>query len=162
MGVIYLSKADNRLVSHCACSDALAAYPGQADCPWCGCGWLFTCMACRKAFSFARGVEIDGTWEGLAQKDLRRWSGAEPDEDEVRQWVEVMQRMLADVEVGGTYVCLDGTVISSDRSSVAFEGWHSRHAFDFVPHLEALNDVRVRDQVLGSRAYWRRTALRRG
>jgi hypothetical protein len=162
MAIVYLTKADDRLVSHCACADVLVAHPSQAACPWCGCGWLFTCITCRKAFTFARGVEIDATWEGLAQRDLRTWSsGEEPDDDDVRHWVETMRGMLAQVEVGRTYVCLDGTVIPIDASRVAFEGWHSRHAFDFVPQVRALTDVRVREGVLGSRAYWRRTALRR-
>jgi hypothetical protein len=118
-------------------------------------------MSCRKAFTFARGVEIDATWEGLAHRDLRRRTREEPDDDDVRHWLETMQGMFADVEVGGTYVCLDGRVISVGASRVAFDGWHSRHAFDFVPQVRALTDVRVRKDVLSSRAYWRRTALRR-
>ena len=161
MAIVYLTKADDRLVSHCACADVLVTYPSQAACPWCGCGWLFSCMSCRKAFTFARGVEIDATWEALGHRDLTRWSGEEPDDDEMRYWVETMRGMLAAVEVGGTYVCLDGTVIPIETSRVAFEGWHSRHAFDFVPHLRALTDVRVREEVLSSRSYWHRTALRR-
>ena len=161
MAIVYLTKADDRLVSHCTCADVLVTYPGQADCPWCGCGWLCSCMSCRRAFTFARGLEIDATWDDLAHQDLRRRSGREPDADHVRHWIETMQSMLADVEVGGRYVCLDGKVIPIDAARVAFEGWHSRHAFDFVPQVKALTDVRVRENVLSSRAYWRRTALRR-
>src|SRR5262249_18861030 len=52
---VYLRKANNDLVSHCACAqaDALVTAPSQMDCPWCGCGWLFICSRCRKAFTFA-------------------------------------------------------------------------------------------------------------
>jgi hypothetical protein len=105
MAIVYLTKADDRLVSHCACADVLVAYPSQAACPWCGCGWLFSCMSCGKSFSFARGVEVDATWEGLADRDLTRYSGEEPTKTRCatgwRRW-----GMLAGVEVGGTYVCL--------------------------------------------------------
>ena len=54
---VYLVKANNDLISHCACSNAVIGAPAQMDCPWCGCGWLFVCSKCRKAFSFARAEE---------------------------------------------------------------------------------------------------------
>src|SRR6266566_1407987 len=57
--MIYLRKANDNLVSHCKCDEAYISAPSQMDCPWCGCGWLFTCSHCRKAFTFAEAVEGD-------------------------------------------------------------------------------------------------------
>ena len=54
--VKYIAKANNDVLSHCQCADTLAAGPAQLDCPWCGCGWLFSCIKCRKAFTFGRVV----------------------------------------------------------------------------------------------------------
>jgi len=67
---LYLAKANNNLISHCACPDALVTFPPQIDCPWCGCGWLFTCIECRKAFVFERAIESDSPWHELARRDL--------------------------------------------------------------------------------------------
>ena len=39
---IYLEKDNDQLVSFCSCEPAYITYPPQLDCPWCGCGWLFT------------------------------------------------------------------------------------------------------------------------
>lgn len=44
---IYLIKDNDDLCSHCACETAYITFPPQMDCPWCGCGWLFSCTACR-------------------------------------------------------------------------------------------------------------------
>jgi hypothetical protein len=48
---LYLRKANDDFVSHCKCpkADSLISSPGQMDCPWCGCGWLFICSRCNKA-----------------------------------------------------------------------------------------------------------------
>ena len=80
MSIIYLVKANDDLVSHCQCEQGIIAEPGQVGCPWCGCGWLFSCIKCRKAFTFATAVEIDKTWEELAREDLYSYFKQEPDE----------------------------------------------------------------------------------
>jgi hypothetical protein len=69
--LIYLQKDNDDLVSHCRCREAFISYPPQMDCPWCGCGWLFSCIKCRKAFTFARAVEVNDSWEELACRDIR-------------------------------------------------------------------------------------------
>ena len=46
--IVYLKKASNELISHCGCEESRISYPAQMDCPWCGCGWLFSCITCRK------------------------------------------------------------------------------------------------------------------
>ena len=108
MSIIYLVKDNDDLVSHCDCEVAHITFPPQMGCPWCGCGWLFTCIECRKAFTFARGVELDTSWQGLAIRDLtNRWH-EQPEAEEIEQWIAAMQELLADVQVGNRYVCLDG------------------------------------------------------
>ena len=78
---LYLRKANNDLVSHCRCAkeDALISSPCQMDCPWCGCGWLFTCSRCRKAFTFAEGVEVHESWEETANRTIRNLYRREPE-----------------------------------------------------------------------------------
>src|SRR4051794_39312237 len=96
------------------------------DCPWCGCGWLFACVNCRKAFTFAEGVLVPEPWEETALRDLRGWK-TQPSDEDVAGWVDAMKELLADVRVGERYVCLDGLINPADATSVRFEGWHSRH-----------------------------------
>jgi hypothetical protein len=156
---IYLVKANNDLVSHCKCNDTPITFPPQMDCPWCGCGWLFTCIACRKAFTFACGVLVNEPWEETARRDMRNGWKREPSEGDVRQWVGAMQELLADVKLGGQYVCLDGLIIPTDAPGIRFEGWHSRHDLEFVPQVAALGERTVIDNLLANREYWLSTAI---
>jgi len=66
----YLAKASDRLVSLCRCApdEALISSPAQSDCPWCGCGWLFICSQCLKVFTFARVIEVPGSWQRTASE----------------------------------------------------------------------------------------------
>src|SRR5216684_6234859 len=144
---VYLVKDSNELVSHCNCQDAMITFPPQADCPWCGCGWLFTCIGCRKAFTFARGVVVNESWEATARRDLVNGRGREPEPEEVSRWVEAMQALLAEVEDGDQYVCLDGLIIPTETDRVTFEGWHARHDLDFVPQAAALTDPSIETDI---------------
>jgi hypothetical protein len=45
------------------------------SCPWDGSGWQFSCVLCRKAFTFAVGVELAGnTLDMICALDRFRWS----------------------------------------------------------------------------------------
>ena len=158
---IYLVKANDALVSHCKCREAMITYPPQGGCPWCGCGWLFTCIACRKAFTFARGILVDETWEATARRDLINQSGQEPLQEDIDDWVASMKALLEEVEVDQEYVCLDGLIIPTNATSVRFEGWHSRHDFDFVPQVAALKNENVGREFLNNPAYWQANAVNR-
>ena len=151
---IYLAKASNALVSHCRCENALITYPGQLDCPWCGCGWLFSCQLCRKAFTFAKGIETEESWEDLARQDLRARFGREPDDLDIQRWVNAMRSLLADVEPGETYVTFDGSFVAASMSPLSMEGWFARHELEFVPQTAALEDPSVLDDVLTNKEYW--------
>src|SRR5205809_7865690 len=92
---VYLAKDNAELVCHCKCPQALMTFPPQMDCPWCGCGWLFTCIECRKAFTFARGVLVDLTWEELARRDLfNKWQ-TDPSVEDIQSWIGAMRELLS-------------------------------------------------------------------
>ena len=157
--VIYLRKANDDLLSHCDCGDGRITSSPQADCPWCGCGWLFTCIGCRKAFSFAVGVELDMTWEELARADLAGLGLPEISESDVEEWVDDMQGWLADVVPGREYACLDGVLWERDARDVEFEGIYASHRFDRLPHLDVLAGKSAVGDVLGSVEYWQANQL---
>jgi hypothetical protein len=158
---IYLRKANDQLVSHCQCDTAAALItePGQMDCPWCGCGWLFICCWCRRAFTFAEGIELNESWKATGQRAIRGSLGREPQGRELEEWIEFMQILLKDIETGKNYVYLDGYVIPATAEGVSIEGWHSRHELDFVPQVAALSDRAVYDGLLCSESYWRSSKL---
>src|SRR5438045_9747402 len=98
--MIYLRKANSDLIDHCKCGGGYISSPGQMDCPWCGCGWLFTCVDCRKAFTFAEAVEVDFTLEEMARRNRKHWgrAGTEPSAHEISDWVDFMRDFLQDIE----------------------------------------------------------------
>ena len=159
MKITYLKKANDDVISFCTCGDGRITFPGQMDCPWCGCGWLFTCITCRKAFTFAEGVEIEGSWEQIARDDNRNGWKMELSDDDVASWIEGMKEILADVRPGQRYVIIDGSVIRADATNVVFDGWHAHHDFPEVPQVMALTNKSVLDEKLGNRAYWAANAL---
>ena len=156
---VYLEKANDQLVSFCSCDRAYITYPSQMDCPWCGCGWLFACINCRMAFTFARGVEVEQTWEQLARRDLAGLGIGAPSSEDVARWVKMMRALLEDVEVGGQYVWLDGLIIPTDASGVNFRGCYARHRRQFVPQVAALRDSSVVEHILSNDDYWRSNAV---
>jgi hypothetical protein len=145
--MIYLRKANDDLISHCRCTEADISAPGQMDCPWCGCGWLFTCSVCRKAFTLAEAVEVDFTLEEMARRDLQGYdpSNKAPSQERVQEWVDFMELMLRGIEVGHRYVYFDSYVLPTDADGVALEGLHSQHALAVVPQVEALRDRSIVD-----------------
>lgn len=157
---IYLAKANNDLLSHCSCKDTLITHPPQLDCPWCGCGWLFSCIKCRKAFTFAIGVMVEESWEDTARRDIRNggWE-KEPSKKSTKLWITAMKAFLADVEPEQEYLYLDGMMIPRDAKRIRFEGLHSRHDFRIPPQVAAVTDKSVIKKVLYNEAYWSKTAI---
>jgi hypothetical protein len=153
---IYLRKANDDFVSHCQCdpADALISSPGQMDCPWCGCGWLFICSRCRKAFTFAEGTEVPESWQATADRTICALYQRRPEAGEVKEWIDFMKILLKGVEAGQQYVYFDGYVIPTSAAGVTIEGWHAQHDLDFVPQVAALSDPGVSDRLLCSRQYW--------
>ena len=160
---LYLRTANNDFVSHCKCekTDALISSTGQMDCPWCGCGWLFICSRCRKAFTFAKGFEVNESWTDTGDRTVRSLYQREPEAGEVEEWIGFMKILLKGVRPGGQYIYLDGYVIPATAEGITIEGWHSHHDLDFVPQVAALNDPEIRDDLLCSREYWQSNRVER-
>jgi hypothetical protein len=154
MATIYLARANTKLVCYCRCAHSLISSPSQMDCPWCGCGWLFTCITCGKAYAFARGVLVDPTLEELGRTHWQRCYHREPKKQELAEWVQWMRILLKNVESGHEYVYVDGYYIDVDAGPLQFEGWHAEHDLPWVPQVEALADPSVLDRTIGSREYW--------
>jgi hypothetical protein len=149
---IYLVKDSDDLVCHCHCQPApMIAVPHPADCPWCGCGWLFSCIDCRKAFTFARAVVVPWRWDEIAVRDLSQF-GLEPEAvpvDHIKRIAHLMDRVI----LGQRYVHLDGRLVWADADGVRLVGHYASHALDRIPQVAALTDPRWKE-MLSSRAYW--------
>ncbi|MCJ8273007.1 MAG: hypothetical protein MJK04_26865 [Psychrosphaera sp.] len=156
MSIIHLVKANDDLVSHCKCQQGIVGEPGQMDCPWCGCGWLFSCSNCRKAFTFAIAVEIDKTWEELALQDLYSYNKQTPDATSIADWIENMKAMTGHIELGQSYVYLDGAFIPADMQDFKLSGWKTTHKFDTTPQIAALEEPSVIEHILSNPDYWRK------
>jgi hypothetical protein len=150
----WLTKANDEGVSHCTCTGALAALPAQADCPWCGCGWMIACAACERAYTFARVVEIDGTYEALARQDIHRFSGTEPADAEVKAVANWLRETFADKAVGDVVVHLDGEYLRADQP-VDFTGLYAHHRHDVPPQIAALRGGLPVSEDLISSDWWR-------
>ncbi len=159
MKISHLKKANDDVISFCSCGDGRVTFPAQMDCPWCGCGWLFTCINCRKAFTFAEGVETEANWEDLAREDIRRRGNEDPSNNDVASWVQGMKENTKDVRAGVRYVVIDGSVVPADATNIEINGWHTRHNFTKVPQEEARSDKSILDVQLGNREYWTKHAL---
>jgi hypothetical protein len=149
-----LIKANDDLVSFCSCEQGVAGF-GQMDCPWCGCGWLFICNQCHKAFTFAKCIEVEEDIEAVARR--RIWNSLErvPTEDELAEEIEWMEFAMADIEVGREYVYFDGMVVDIESDGIEGEGVYAEHELEFVPQVQALTDPSVREEILENEDYWR-------
>lgn len=160
ISILYLQKANADLVCHCECSIADIAFPAQLDCPWCGCGWLFTCMDCRKTFTFARATYVEDWLNTMARADLISSGIKQPSRNSLKEREASLKMLLDDVVRDQLYVYLDGKIIPADATNIEFKGLHSRHSFKKVPQVEALTDPSILTDVLSNRKYWERTACR--
>jgi|SRR5882672_4319641 len=124
------------------------------DCPWCGYGWFFLCPKCRKAFTFAKAVEVDLTWEELAHKDLDGKWGRQPTAEEIREWIGFMKILLKGLQLGKQHVYIDGWVFPTDLRDITFEEWHSSHQLESPPQVSNRQSGPDLDVTLGSKEYW--------
>lgn len=157
--IIWLKKVSDELVSHCQCGDGRIGFPVQMDCPWCGCGWLFSCVKCRKAFTFAEGVEINASWEEMARLDIANGGWKTESDEEAAAWIEGMKVVLRGVQPGKQYVILDGRVMERTAGKLKFDGWYARHELDGAPQEQALKDPKVVETMLSNQQYWRSREL---
>ncbi len=150
-----LVKANDDLISFCQCDQEAIATSGQADCPWCGCGWLFTCVKCRKAFTFARISETTRSYEEIAQEDIFNQCAEKLalDDEDILEQAEWMRKELKDLSIGTQCVILDGRIIPTETKNIEFDGWFAHHKFESVPHITA-SDKAGLSKILSDIEYW--------
>ena len=137
----------------------LASLPSQMDCPWCGRGWLICCTQCRRAFTYARVVDVETDYETFIRDDRRRgkWGGLGP--SELKDCASWLEDALADIPAGRTVVYLDGMYFDVDSEPGVFEGVYALHEFQHLPHFVALTNPAHLDATLGQPLYWLERAL---
>jgi hypothetical protein len=150
----WFAKANDDVISHCRCEGALAATEGQFDCPWCGCGWLISCIECRKAFTFAKIVDVDSTYEEILTKDAKTRGLKTVTPEDIAHYAATMRDLLAPLELGATIVYLDGRYFQIDETDIEFEGFHARHKLDRLPHALTREDPDYLLRTLGDMQYW--------
>ncbi len=150
---LHLERANTRGICHCTCERALVAAPSQLGCPWCGCGWLFCCMMCGKAFTYAKPVLIDYPLRELVERDLlaRGWKR---DDEWFESETAYLADLMSDIEEGCEYVYLDGVIFPLDTREIEFDGLHSHHRFATLPHADELENPGALDAAIGDAAYW--------
>ena len=160
---LYLVKASDDLVSWCDCEDAPIGLPRQKACPWCGCGWLFNCIHCGKAFTFAKAVLLNRSLERIAKMQvpivdrvmtLKGEMLERPVARTTADWCALMRPLLAGIELGRTYVYFDGLLVPRDAPEVRARGKRRSHDLSFVPQVKALSDPLIDQKLLSSSAYW--------
>jgi hypothetical protein len=149
-----LAKANDDVLSHCKCSTPLASIPMQLDCPWCGCGWLICCTQCRRAFTYARVVEVDTDYQTFIEGDRRRGKLSDFDPEELRDCALWLEDALADIPVGQTVAYLDGMYFELHSELGLFEGLYATHELEHLPHFIALTEPQHLRATLGEPSYW--------
>lgn len=152
---LWLVKDNNELVSHCECKDAMSGWFPQADCPWCGCGWLFSCMSCNKSFTFARVAWIDMSIQVLATRMCWTPNKRGPAQEEVLEALEFMKWAMEDLREGDRVVVLDYELLKVDEEGpIEFDGVFAHHELECVPQVRALKDPSYLERTIGRKQYW--------
>jgi hypothetical protein len=155
----FLFKANDHVLSHCACNDQPAMSTGQLDCPWCGCGWLIACSRCRKSFTFAEVRQTNVPLVELGRREAISRGLAPPASDNLTRWAEAMSETLDVFDVGDQVVYLDGAYWTVDATRIEFDGYFAHHELARLPHAEALSEPNRLSMILGSPAYWHERKL---
>jgi hypothetical protein len=159
-----LAKANNDLISWCGCEELVYATSGQADCPWCGCGWLFTCINCRKAFTFAVVTESELSLPEIFARDRSSFSNKPValDDEEVRSHAEWLEYELKNVHTGTICAILDGKILPVESRDIQFNGWFASHDLETVPQWTHRTSKQAIDRLLGNPNYWTERELSEG
>lgn len=153
--MLYLQKSSDEAISWCRCDpkDALVSVPGhaQADCPWCGCGWLYSCIVCRKAFTYARAVEIDATPKALVAADLKSFGEVLPSASMLAEGISTIERL--DLIEGVEYAILDTQPVAVEPGPVSIRGAYGDHDLTELPQ-RAWRPTMADNHILGMPSYW--------
>jgi predicted ABC-type ATPase len=157
--VKHLIKAYKKGICHCKCKLAFASIESQLSCPWCGCGWLFTCTRCGLAFTYAKVVDLPDDYRAVAGQLLVRRFGQVMDAELIEEASEDLKRRIEGFDVGDRVVYLDGHHLKLSSEPVAIYGRHSEHHFDVSPHWQELRVAGRLKRELSDPRYWQRTKL---
>ncbi|MEG8025347.1 hypothetical protein QP162_14740 [Sphingomonas aurantiaca] len=149
----YLEKANNETLSFCQCERGLASIPGQLDCPWCGCGYLIACTYCRKAFTYARVVEIDLSYVEIVTADRKR-GGYDTATGVVQSQADWLAHVMKDFEIGDLVVYFDGFFLRAEADNLELDGLFATHSLARLPHHDALIEPAALLATLGNVEYW--------
>lgn len=149
----FLIKANDEVLSHCSCVSPLAAGSSQLDCPWCGCGWLICCQDCGKAFTYARVVQTDLSYDQIVRRDFSR-RGYDLTEAQISDIANWLADAMAPFELDEIVVYLDGAYFAVKQRDINFTGFFARHQMDQLPHALALDDPAILLEKLGNKSYW--------
>jgi hypothetical protein len=150
----FLFKANDDVLSFCACENEPAMSSGQMDCPWCGCGWMIACGKCRKSFIFAEIRETGIPLVELGRREVAARGLEGITEEDIAGWAGEMAAELAPFAVGQIVVYLDGSYWPVDATDIAFAGYYAAHNLARLPHAEALEEPERLRAILGDRSYW--------
>ena len=153
-GTLWLARSRNAVCCHCTCKPGLVGVPGQLDCPWCGCGWLFFCITCRKGFTFARPVRVKQTPEELAEADFRGMFKRAPSKKELRQWTTALGAFFGKLDEDEEYCYLDGVLVPISQEQVTVKGLFATHALKRLPQVMALKRPAILGTTLEDVDYW--------
>jgi len=164
---LVLERANRDLVCFCECASPILVPGGQFGCPQCGCGWLWTCHACRKAVAFGRAVESSRPFADIARESVAAFlepmaiSFAPPVES-VESELRALENLSRNLVAGRVYAYFDGHPLDVDRDPPpVLNGIHGVHRLAFVPQRNADSDPHAR-AMLESRSYWDRARAARG
>lgn len=155
-GYWHLEKASNSGVCHCECERSLVAAPDQLDCPWCGCGWLFSCCRCGRSFTYAKPVRLTTPVSEIVEMDFRGRGYPTLKAAFFRSVSRWMREALASVEPEKEYVYFDGYFVPLDVRRVTIDGRHGSHRVVTLPHARELKSPGALERALGRPAYWHR------
>jgi hypothetical protein len=154
----WLVKSSEDTICFCECDgdNAIAAPPGwsQMDCPWCGCGWLFTCATCGLAFTYAVCKDApDLTPARLANDYYKRVFGEPCPPERLRVYAGEVVSKLTPLVVGAEYIVLDGQALNTSITAAVFTGEYANHSLAALPHVKYRGDREGLVQAM-CRDYW--------
>ena len=138
--MIYLRKAiEPGVVNWCECAQENAlAVVSQASCPWCGCGYLWSCITCRNSFTIAEAVEVPLTFDEIRELDARGFFGEERRPPGMVKWRnEASAFSTENLVLGAKYVYLDGSAHDVRADGLHFRGRIKQHSLRGIPHITA-------------------------
>jgi len=108
---------------------------------------MIGCMKCGKAFTYAKVVEEDATYDALLQRLVLDEHGSP---SRIATSIEWAKELLNHFSPGDILVYLDGMYWRVHDAPLKYDGWFAKHDLARVPQLHD-DDVK---QILRDPRYW--------